>query len=138
MSTYTKSSITLDAAKSAAEAAVRHAQEIGVPSTVVVTDESGGVVVLLKMEGAILTSGQVATDKAWTAAATGGPTAQWHGIAQEVPALGFGLGSIARFCPLAGGLPIVVDGKLVGGIGSSGGSLDQDAKIAQAGLTSLG
>jgi len=135
---FAKSSITLDAAKSAAEAAGQHAQELGVPSTIAVVDESGGLVVLLKMQGAILTSGQMATDKAWTAAATGGPTAQWHGIAQEVPALGFGLGSITRFCPLAGGLPIVVNGELVGGIGSSGGSLDQDAEIAQAGLASLG
>ncbi|MEV1294920.1 heme-binding protein [Pseudonocardia sp. NPDC049635] len=118
-------------------AAEAKAHEIGVPSTIAAVDESGVLKSLVRMDGSILASVGVAQDKAYTSAATGGPTGQWYDVAQADPSFGFGLNSIARFCPLAGGLPITVDGQVVGGIGASGGTPDQDLEIAAAGLAVL-
>ncbi|MCW2916047.1 MAG: cobalamin adenosyltransferase [Actinomycetia bacterium] len=81
---------------------------------------------------------QVAQDKAYTAAGFGMPTDQWHEFIKSDPPLTIGAPTgIDRLITFGGGLPIVVDGHLIGGIGVCGGHWSDDMKIAQAGLTAL-
>jgi len=102
---------------------------------IAVTDESGALIAYEKMDGAKILSAPFAIDKSYTATHTrkgthilneanqpGNPT---HGLAS---ALG------GRMLVLSGGLPIIVDGEVIGGIGVSSGSPTQDLEVATAGV----
>lgn len=130
-----KPSLPLDEAQRIAAAALRRALELDLAVVIVVVDESGIVKGMLRMDGASFASLRIAEDKAYTAAAFGVSTHEWPAIHAGDPALKDGmLSSVDRFSCLSGGLPIVVDGALVGAIGVSGGTSAQDLDIAQAGL----
>lgn len=131
----TKATISQEVAEALVSAAEQKADEIGVPSVVVVVDESGVVKMLTRMDNAPLASIQVAQDKAYSAASTKMPTHQWYEVAQQDPAFGFGLPTgIDRLCAIGGGYPVEVDGHIVGGIGVSGGTPVQDMDVAAAAL----
>ena len=81
----------------------------------------------------------IAIDKAYTAASFGLPTGAWHAaLASHSDAVRQGLVLRPRFVAFGGGLPIVEDGALIGGIGVSGGSEAQDEQCANAGLDAAG
>jgi uncharacterized protein GlcG (DUF336 family) len=133
-----KSSISSNAAQVLIASAVARAQEIGVASVVAVVDEAGLLKALGRMDGSPLGSLKLAQDKAYSAASNGLATDQWYAIAQQDPSFGFGLSAVERLAPMGGGIPITVDGALVGGIGVSGGSVEQDIDVASAALAALG
>lgn len=134
--THDKKSLRLEAAKRMVEAAAKKASEIKVPMVIAVVDESGVLMLLERMEGAPLISVDVAQNKAYTAAAVRMPTHKVSEIVQPgKPAFGFH--TMPRIAPFGGGFPIEVDGGVVGGIGVSGGSAEQDMECAQAGLAVL-
>jgi len=81
---------------------------------------------------------EIAIDKAYTAASFGFPTSEWMGILAGDEALRLGMPLRPRLVVFGGGLPIRDGGHLLGGIGVSGGSAEQDAACAQAGLTAVG
>jgi uncharacterized protein GlcG (DUF336 family) len=132
------STATLEAANAAVVASLAKSRELGVLSVVAVYDEGGTLKALATMDGARYTGVQFALDKAWTAARrqaatqdladanANGPEMNWHSFLKQ-PQTTF----------LGGGLPIVVDGQVVGGIGSSGGTIAQDTEIATAGLAAI-
>ncbi|KAA9155294.1 heme-binding protein [Amycolatopsis acidicola] len=127
--------VTSAAARAIVDAAVAAA---GQPSVVAVVDAAGQLSALTRMDGAPVQAIQIAQDKAYTAAGFGMPTAQWHEVLREDAPLGLGAGpAIDRFVAFGGGLPIVVDGQVVGAIGVSGGHWSDDVKIAEAGLAAL-
>jgi glc operon protein GlcG len=132
--TFEKQSISSELAAALLRRAEERAAEIGVPSVIAIVDESGILKVFSRMDGAGLASVQVAKDKAYSAAATSVATDQWHGIAQADPSFGFGLAGIERLCPIGGGLPVSAGGVVVGGIGVSGGTVEQDIDVASAAL----
>jgi uncharacterized protein GlcG (DUF336 family) len=119
-------------ARNLVEGAVEHARGIGVPITVAVVDTGGHVVMKLRMDGASLISVHMSEDKAWTAAAIGSPTGDLNPLVQAGESL-FGLTDAVhgRIITFAGGLPVQRDGQLVGGIGISGGSTEQDGEVAE-------
>jgi uncharacterized protein GlcG (DUF336 family) len=81
---------------------------------------------------------QVAQDKAYTAVGFGIPTDGWHDFIKDDPPLALGAPSgIDRLVVFGGGYPISIGGKLVGGIGVSGGHYSQDMDVAQAGLSAI-
>lgn len=130
--------ITADAAATALQAAVAHAETLGIRVNVALTDSAGVLAGFLRMPGAFLHSVEIAIDKAYTAASFGFPTAQWMSILANDESLRIGLAERPRLVIFGGGLPIREDGVLIGGIGVSGGSAEQDERCARAGLAAIG
>lgn len=130
--------IGAEAACAAVRAAVAHAEALGLRINVAVTDSSGVLAAFLRMPGAFLHSVDIAIDKAYTAASFGLPTKAWMGIIGQDESLRTGLPLRPRMVIFGGGLPIVEGGELIGGIGVSGGSAQQDEACAQAGIDALG
>ena len=130
--------ISLAAAERAVRAAVEQATELGVAVVVAVADAAGELKAYARMDGAPLLSVRIAQDKAWTAAAFGLPTDAWWGLVKDEPPLLHGIVKTERLIIFGGGLPLVVEGRVVGGIGVSGGSAEQDRAIAEAGAAVVG
>ncbi len=130
--------IACEAAAAAVQAAVAHAQALGIRINVAVTDPAGLLMAFLRMPGAPLHSIDIAIDKAYTAASFGVPTAQWLELMGDEEALRIGLPHRPRLVVFGGGLPIHEAGVLIGGIGVSGGSAAQDEDCARAGLSAMG
>jgi uncharacterized protein GlcG (DUF336 family) len=131
-------SISTDAAHAAVKAAVDVAQRSGAAVVAAVVDSGGNLIAFLRASGSFLFSIDIAQDKAFTAATTGTPTATFAGYFTGAPAIGQALALRDRVTLLGGGVPIKVDGKVIGGIGVSGGSEEQDAEWARAGLAAIG
>lgn len=120
------------------EGARRKAQDIGVPMCIAVTDESGNLIAFERMNGGKITSITIAQDKAFTAAAARKATHEYN--AACVPGqLAFGIHTAlgGRLMVVGGGLPVVLQGEVVGGIGLSSGTPEQDMLCAQAGIDYL-
>jgi uncharacterized protein GlcG (DUF336 family) len=134
--------ISADAAAAMVAAAVAHADTLGVRINAAVVDGSGTLAAFLRMPGAFLHSIDIAIDKAYTAASFGFPTAKWPAILAGDEALRLGMPHRPRLVPFGGGLPIVEAGgdgsALMGGIGVSGASAEQDEACARAGLHAIG
>lgn len=114
------------------------ADEIGVPTCIAVTDESGNLVAFERMDGAKFSSGQIAIDKAFTATGTRKPTHELGEVAQPgKPAYGITSALGGRMVVIAGGLPVLDGGVVVGGIGVSTGTPTQDLDCAEAGVRAL-
>ena len=117
------------------EGAAEKAREIGVPMCIAVVDESGTLIAFERMDGGKVTSVTIAQDKAFTAAAARKATHDYN--AANVPGnLAFGIHTEVggRLSTVGGGLPVMVDGEVVGGIGLSSGTPQQDMDCAQAGI----
>jgi uncharacterized protein GlcG (DUF336 family) len=128
----------LDMAKTMAEAATKKAIEINVPMVIVVCDTAGNPVLLNRMEDSLLASISIATNKAYTAVALKMSTDTAADLAKETGQL-FGLTTCdnGRMVVFGGGFPIIEEGKIIGAIGVSGGSVDEDMSVATAGLAVL-
>lgn len=125
--------ITLDKAKLALAASEKKAQQVGVAVTTVIVDQHGSIIAVSRMDGAIPISPRFAYAKAYTSANLGAPTealAQYAG--EGKPYFEFNTLFGGELTAIAGGAPITVHGKVVGGVGV-GGSMDvsQDAQCAQ-------
>lgn len=114
------------------DAAMQEATRLQVSVAVAVADLAGNLVAYGRMDGAPLLSGQIAQDKAYTVAAFGLPTHEWFEMIKDDPALLHGIVKTERLIVFGGGTPIRVSGQLVGAVGISGGSADQDRRIAEA------
>ena len=128
--------ISLENAKKAAAPALAEAEKNHWNMAVAIVDPSGNLVYYEKMDGTQLGSANVAIDKARSAALFKRPTKAFQ---DAVAAGGDGL-RILRLqgaTPLEGGIPLVMDGKIVGAIGVSGATSAQDAQCAKAGADSL-
>ncbi len=131
--------LTLEGAKAVVEAAERRAREMGVPMDIAVVDDGGHLMAFVRMDGAKLSSVQIAITKAESAAIRRLPS----GPAMEgdrpnvLLSLGLAVASRARQTPIRGGIPLLVDGQCVGAIGVSNGTEDQDTEVAQAGAAAL-
>lgn len=134
--------ITVEAAAAAVAAAVTHAATLGVHVNAAVVDGAGTLMAFLRMPGAFLHSVDIAIDKAYSAASFGMPTARWPAILAGDEALRLGLPHRPRLVVFGGGLPInesnADGGALIGGIGVSGASAEQDEACARAGLHAIG
>lgn len=131
-------SITLDGARCVMGAAIATATEMGIDACISVCDPAGLAVLTARMDGAPLLSVNIAANKAYTVVAFKGmPTHLWWGGLKDDPSLVHGLTHTDRFIIFGGGIPLRVKKKLVGAVGVSGGSAEQDQAIAEAGAKAL-
>jgi uncharacterized protein GlcG (DUF336 family) len=132
--------VTHDAAQRVVSAAQEAAASLGVPVCIAVADPGGNLVAFVRMDGAPLLSAGIAQNKAYTVSAFNGvPTHEWYGMLQGEPALLNGILHTDRLVIFGGGVPLngAEGGTLIGAIGVSGGSAEQDREIAEAGARAL-
>ena len=126
--------ITYDLAARIVAVAMEVAEQAEVRAVVTVADPALAVVAFGRADGATPHSAETSRRKAMTAASTRKPSAA---MAPELAvALEHGTGGLLTSIP--GGLPIIVDGTHIGGLGVAGGHPDQDAEIAEQVLTQIG
>jgi len=126
-------SLDLADARRIIAAGERKAHELGVPYNIAVADAGGGLIAHVRMDGAWLGSVAIAIDKAWTARAFDVSTSDIAQITQSGQQ-GFGLNTTndGRVVIFGGGIPVKRDGVVVGAVGTSGGSVEQDVAVARA------
>ncbi|MDD9889094.1 MAG: heme-binding protein [Gammaproteobacteria bacterium] len=127
--------LSIEDARVLLEGARTKAEEIGVPMCIAVTDDSGNLIAFERMDGGKAHSIQVAQDKAFTAGSARKATHEYNAV--NTPGnLAFGIHTEAggRISTVGGGLPVMVDGDCIGGIGASSGSPQQDMEVSQPGL----
>jgi uncharacterized protein GlcG (DUF336 family) len=130
--------LTYAGARVAVDAAGARAEALGVPVNIAVVDLAGDLLAFARLDGAPLLSGSIAQDKAYTVAAFNGvPTHAWFGLIEAEPALREGIVHRDRLVIFGGGVPVTVDGTLVGAVGVSGGTAEQDREIAEAGASAV-
>ena len=137
--TTTRQDLTLDLALRLIDGACQEAVRRDVAMGLAVVDTAGGVVASARMDGAQLVAVDLATDKAYTAVAFGQPTEAWSDSTQPGGA-DWGLSTTlgGRLVVFAGGLPVRVDGQVVGAIGVSGSAAQVDRACAEAGIAAVG
>lgn len=117
------------------EGARAKAVEIGVPMCIAITDESGNLIAFDRMDGGKVTSITIAIDKSFTASGAKKATHEYGTVSQPgAPAYGINSAISGRLMVVGGGLPVIVNGEVVGGIGISSGTPAQDIEVAQGGL----
>ena len=130
--------IQLEDARRIIAAAEKKATEIGQPMNVAVVDEGGNLVAFERMANAWLGSIDIAQKKAWTSRAFDISTKDLGDNSQSGQQFfGIHASNNGKVMIFAGGLPLKQDGKVVGGIGISGGSGEQDHAVAEAGAAAL-
>jgi uncharacterized protein GlcG (DUF336 family) len=137
--TFARASLTASAAYALVGACVAAAERVGLSLVFHVVDDSGVLKAQLRMDGAPLLAIDAARKKALTAVGYGLPTGQtWYDFATPDPILSRGIDSFTDFTLLGGGLPLRVDGALVGALGVSGGHYTQDEAVAREALAAVG
>jgi uncharacterized protein GlcG (DUF336 family) len=119
------------------QAVCEKANELKINVTVAISDDGGNLKSFSRMDGATLLSVEISQNKAYTAAASGRSTEKWYPAIKDNPALLHGIVHTNRLTIFGGGLPIFINGKLVGGIGVSGGTAEQDILCAEVAISEL-
>ena len=129
-------SVTREAANALIEAAMKAGRDLGFDAAVAVSDATGNLRAFQRADGAPFFTAEVAVSKAWTAASCGIATHVWNDYIAD-PKLA-PLANVQKLMAVGGGLPLFHEGKLIGGIGVSGGSHEQDRQVASTALGNLG
>ena len=131
--------ITLEEAQRILAAAERKAGEMGQPMNIAVMDAGRNLVAFHRMDGAWVASTDIAIDKAFTSAGRGLTTRKIGEMAQPgQPLFGINTTNGGRIVIFAGGIPLERDGEVVGAVGVSGGTVDEDHEVAGAGVAAFG
>jgi uncharacterized protein GlcG (DUF336 family) len=132
-----KLSISYELAQQMVDAAVAKARELGVSENVAIIDDGGNLKAFGRMDGAPILSTEIAQNKAYTAL-FGVSTQDFFNFIQGDPSLLAGIPTLSRVAAYGGGLPVQVDGEIVGAIGVSGApTVQNDIDCAKAGLAAL-
>ncbi len=125
--------LTHEGALKILRAAIDKALEMKQPQCITITDDGGHLLAFVRMDGAKVLSIDSSRKKAMTAASSRVPTGQ------TTPAneLKLALATDGKLTNLLGGLPIVVDGKVIGAIGVGSGTGEQDLEVAKAALAAI-
>lgn len=130
--------VTLDDARRVIAAAEKKATEIGQPQNIAVADAGGHLVAHVRMDGAWMGSIDISIKKAFTARAFDIATKDLAALSQPgKPFYGIHASNDGRVMIFAGGVPLKRDGKVVGAIGVSGGTGEQDQAVAEAGAAAF-
>jgi uncharacterized protein GlcG (DUF336 family) len=131
-------SLNLEDARRVIAAGERKAIELQIPYNIAVVDAGGALVAHVRMDGAWLGSVDIAIDKAWTARAFDMTTEALAQLAQSGQQ-GFGINTTnhCRVVIFGGGIPITINDTVIGAVGASGGSVEQDISVARAALAGI-
>lgn len=131
-------SLTLDDARHILAAGERKALELNIPYNIAVVDAGGDLIAHIRMDGAWLGSVDIAIDKAWTARAFDMTTEVLAQVAQPAQQ-GFGINTTndCRVVVFGGGIPITINDTVIGAVGASGGSVEQDILVARAAVAGM-
>ncbi len=132
--------LTLDEATRLCTAAQDAATEQGVPMSFAVMDSAGHLLCFARMDGAPWVSADVAQGKAWTAAAYGTPSAAQKDKMAPMPNFAGAITTMThgKFTPQTGAVPVYRDDALLGAIGASGGTGEQDEAVCTTAVTEAG
>lgn len=134
----TKETITLEEAKRVIEAAEKKATEIGCPMDIAVVDAGGNLKSHVRMDGAFVGSITISINKGYTAIAFQQQTANLQEPTRpDGPIYGLSDAHGGRLVVFPGGIPLVRDGEIVGAIGVSTGTIEQDQEVAEAGVAAF-
>jgi glc operon protein GlcG len=125
--------LTLEGGMAVLNAAISEAERIGRPMCIAVVDLGGNLLSFARMDGSKALSVISSRAKALTAAMSGAPTGGAHADVE----LQVALASEGRWTNLIGGMPIKVDGFVVGAIGAGSGTGPEDLKVARAGASAI-
>ena len=130
--------LTLSVARAVVAGAQAHAESLGIAISVAVVDSGDQLVAFERMDGADLVTIDLARDKAYSALVNHMPTSELAPLVQPGSEF-YGYDSLAggRMVVFGGGLPIEIAGVLVGAVGISGGSAEQDEECARVGLEAV-
>lgn len=129
--------LSLSTAQKVVDAAIEKADEIGQPMNIAVVDDGGHLVAFTRMDGAIKASIDISIRKARTSILMNLPTSALMEVAQPGGEL-YGLEQLSGgLVVFGGGLLLERDGVVIGAIGVSAGSVEQDVKVAEAGVAAL-
>ena len=130
--------VTLDTAMAVLAAARKKAGDLGVAMNIAVVDDGGNLLAFARMDGAWLGSIEIAQDKAWTARAFDISTKELASMSQpKQPLFGIAQAHRGRVIIFAGGILLKAGGRVVGAVGVSGGTPDQDHEVAEAGASAF-
>jgi uncharacterized protein GlcG (DUF336 family) len=133
-----RTSILLEEAQTVIRAALEKAEEIGQPMNVAVVDNGSNLKAFARMEDAWLGSVDIAIDKAFTSVSFLMPTQDLVEMTQPgQPLYGLETTNDGRVVIFAGGIPLMRDGEVAGAVGVSGGTVDQDQEVAEAGVSAF-
>lgn len=126
--------ISSELANQMVQAATAKAKSLGIVVNVAVVDNGGNLIAFNRMNEAPILSIGIAKNKAYSAVAFGVPTHEWYGMIKDEPSLITGIVHTDRLTVFGGGYPVRSNGMLAGGIGVSGGSLEEDQVCCEAAL----
>jgi len=131
--------LTLDAAERIVAACKARADELGQPMNIAVMDGGAHLVAFVAMDGTLLAGNEIAQRKAWTAVAMRAVTRDLTPMVQPgAPIYGIEPVSGGMVVPFGGGIPLLdEEGRVVGGVGVSAGSPEQDHDVAAAGVAAF-
>src|ERR1700704_2427514 len=125
--------LALDEARGLIAAGEKKAEQLGIPYNIAVVDAGGGLIAHVRMDGAWLGSVDISIHKAWTARAFDMATEKLAKMAQSGKPL-FGIDSTNhdKVVIFGGGIPLKMGDTVIGALGASGGTVDQDLEVAEA------
>lgn len=127
--------LSLEEAQILIDGAALKAREIKVPMCIAATDESGHLIKFDRMDGGKVSSISIAIDKAFTGAVARRGTHIYNELCVPgKPTFGIHVSNGGHFSVIGGGLPVWVNGEIVGGVGVSSGSAEQDQVCAEAAI----
>jgi len=134
VSLYQKFALSSSLAFEMLKAICDKADELGIKINAAIVDEGANLKAFMRMDEAALLSSEIAQNKAYTAAAFGKATDEWYDLIKDEPALLTGIVHTNKLVIFGGGIPLRYNGVVVGGIGVSGGTSEEDVICAKAGL----
>ena len=134
--TVRKQSISYEAATKMVAAAIAKAEELNCKQNAAVVDDGGRLVAFGRMDGAPILGIEGCQRKAFTSL-FGMGTESFYDWIKDDPSLLHGLSHFSGATVVGGGLPIIIDEQVVGGIGVGGGTVEEDVACAQAGLDAI-
>jgi glc operon protein GlcG len=130
----TRPMLTLDDCKKISAAAEAEAGKNNWNVCIAILDDGGHLLHLVRMDGATPANSRIAIEKGRTAAESRRSTAMWE---ERIKAGRHAMLGMPGITPVQGGLPIVIDGTCIGGVGVSGVQSHEDEQIAKAGIDTL-
>jgi len=134
-----RATLSIDAIQAMLNASVARAKALNVKLHITIMDHAGNLAGFISFPGTPVIAKTTADRKAFTAVNTGMSTSQWEVYVNSIPASELKIiDSIPGYVAAMGGLPIIQDGMVLGGIGVSGANQEIDEDVARAALAAIG